>query len=345
MTTPTQKATRKNWIDWMKAIGMLVIIWGHAFPTGLTAFIYSFNVPLFFIVSGYLFKQEASMRIFFKKNLYSLIIPYLLLCLIKDFSHITKYWNNFQELINCPIGILTGFHTFNDAPAAKNLWFVYTLFLLKVIFQISGNKRSNVILLFVAAIVGAVTLNHYNIHLDWAVTNTFSAMPWFMLGYIISSKYNIGFERVVSRIKDKKYFAIATFAILTTLLLFISAYNGEVRMFKGYYGHSMILFLIFGLIGTISIFALSVSLDSIRSKAVQIISIGTMVILEFHRDLYHPFGKIVKNLSDGIVSEGLLSLTASAIVLLLFIPIIMILQKIFPIILGKRKIPTNERDA
>jgi hypothetical protein len=63
-----------------------------------------------------------------------------------------------------------------------------------------------------------------------------------------------------------------------------------------------------------------------------------MVILEFHRDLYHPFGKIVKEYSTGVADEGLLSLLFSAVVLLLFIPIVMILQRFFPLILGKRKI-------
>lgn len=338
MTTQIQTKARKNWIDWMKAIGMLVIIWGHSFPTGLTSFIYSFNVPLFFIISGYLFKKETSMGTFFKKNLYSLIIPYLILCVIKDFSHIAKYWNNFQELINCPIGILTGFHTFNGAPGAKNLWFVYTLFLLKIIFQITGNKRINMIALLTTSIAGALAMHLCNISIDWAVTNVFLALPWFMLGYVASSNYNAPLDRAINYLKEKKSITIGGFAILTTLLLFVAKHNGEVRMFRGFCGDNLILFFIFGLIGSLAIFLLSVSLDKIQAKAVQIISIGTMVILQLHIDIYYPLGKIVKNLSEGVVSEGLLSLTASAITLLIFIPIIMILQKIFPLVLGKRKI-------
>lgn len=44
---------RKNWIDWMKAVGMLTIVWGHCFPEGgVSEFLYAFNVPLFFIISG-----------------------------------------------------------------------------------------------------------------------------------------------------------------------------------------------------------------------------------------------------------------------------------------------------
>jgi fucose 4-O-acetylase-like acetyltransferase len=337
LNTPASK--RKNWIDWMKSVGMLVIIWGHAFPTGLTSFIYSFNVPLFFIISGYLFKKENSAAAFFKKNLYTLVIPYLLLCLIKDFSHITKYWNNFGELINCPIGILTGFHTFNDAPAAKNLWFVYTLFILKIIFQFVGKKNRNMILLLLASLGGAYFMNLYGYNLAWAVTDTFAALPFFMFGYILSDRYSACLDNFISSIKAKNIFLpLLGFLLPMLLLLFVSEYNGEVRMFKGFYGNSLLLFLVLGLLGSIAVFFLSVALDNVRFKFIPIISIGTMVILEFHRDLYHPFGKIVKEYSTGVADEGLLSLLFSAIVLLLFIPIVMILQRFFPLILGKRKI-------
>lgn len=45
-----------NWIDWMKALGMFFIVWGHLSPAHLKDVIYAFNVPCFFIISGFLFK-------------------------------------------------------------------------------------------------------------------------------------------------------------------------------------------------------------------------------------------------------------------------------------------------
>lgn len=45
---------RKVWIDWAKVLGMLAIIYGHCFPEGMSNFIYAFNVPVFFLISGYL---------------------------------------------------------------------------------------------------------------------------------------------------------------------------------------------------------------------------------------------------------------------------------------------------
>lgn len=58
---------RMNWLDWMKTIGMYLIVYGH-YTSYAHEFIYTFSVPLFFVMSGFLFKKEENIRTFFKKN-------------------------------------------------------------------------------------------------------------------------------------------------------------------------------------------------------------------------------------------------------------------------------------
>ena len=41
----------------MKTIGIYLIVLGHMFPKPGTIFIYSFSVPLFFFISGFLFSR------------------------------------------------------------------------------------------------------------------------------------------------------------------------------------------------------------------------------------------------------------------------------------------------
>ena len=48
---------RLNYIDFMKTSGIYLIVLGHMFPSPGTNFIYSFSVPLFFFISGFLFYQ------------------------------------------------------------------------------------------------------------------------------------------------------------------------------------------------------------------------------------------------------------------------------------------------
>lgn len=54
---------RKNWVDWAKVLGMFFIIYGHCFPETMTNFVYAFNVPVFFLISGYLCKKEPTVKV------------------------------------------------------------------------------------------------------------------------------------------------------------------------------------------------------------------------------------------------------------------------------------------
>ena len=69
-----------------------------------------------------------------------------------------------------------------------------------------------------------------------------------------------------------------------------------------------------------------------------IISAGTIVVLQFHRDVYHPLGKFI--LEQGWVNVGSMGVStflASVVVLFVFVPVILIVGKYFPILLGGRR--------
>ena len=69
-TIQSTAALRMNWIDWLKSNGMFLIVFGHTFPP-YNKYIYAFSVPLFFIMSGFLTKQESDNNIFWKKIIFS----------------------------------------------------------------------------------------------------------------------------------------------------------------------------------------------------------------------------------------------------------------------------------
>lgn len=49
------------------------------------------------------------------------------------------------EWIWSVLAILGGFHSLNNAPGCSNLWFVYTLIIIKIVYQLA-NKRVNFLL-------------------------------------------------------------------------------------------------------------------------------------------------------------------------------------------------------
>lgn len=73
---------RIPWIDTMKAIGLFFVVLGHTegIGEGLRAYIYSFHIPLFFFVAGYLLNPETlrgDFSRFWRKYCRSLLLPYL----------------------------------------------------------------------------------------------------------------------------------------------------------------------------------------------------------------------------------------------------------------------------
>ena len=77
---------RFEWIDILKGIGIILVVVGHSnfsFAKATTAmfiqkYIYSFHMPLFFFVSGYLFVKDkySNFKRFLRVKTKTLMIPY-----------------------------------------------------------------------------------------------------------------------------------------------------------------------------------------------------------------------------------------------------------------------------
>ena len=73
------KSVRYNWIDWSKSIAIFLVIWGHVPMQSEThTIIYSFHMPLFFLISGYLYNPKGTIKEELYKDLKTLLLPYLI---------------------------------------------------------------------------------------------------------------------------------------------------------------------------------------------------------------------------------------------------------------------------
>lgn len=327
---------RKNWVDWAKVLGMFTIIYGHCFPETMSNFIYSFNVPIFFIISGYLCKKEKNFSTCWNKTLHNLIIPYYILAFIKVAGAIFKHIDDGQWIWSI-LAVLFGFHTLNEAPGCSNLWFVYSLIIIKVIYQIAG-KKSN-LLLGGACLLGAWLYNYYlNIELRWAITDCMLAFPFFLLGSYISQK-NDWLKcclQTCTRSMRSRFLSVCLVIFLLILTYFISNINGQAKMYMNLYGNSLFWFVIAALTGSTATLGISFLMDKISSKFARVISNGTIVILVFHRELLHPMLKWISQQNfDAITNDSLMALS-SIIVLVAFYPLLLIVKRVFPIVLGRR---------
>lgn len=328
---------RKNWIDWMKAVGMLTIVWGHCFPEGgVSEFLYAFNVPLFFIISGYLTRREQSMGICWNKCLHNLVIPYFILSLIKVAGFILKHLNDGLWAWSL-FGVTFGFHSINGASGCGNLWFVYALIVIKLIFQffVRGN-RSMFVVAFLA-VCGVLAYDYSGIELAWGVTDALLALPFFMLGHLGSSVFRNRFNGLMDMLSHSsvplRWFMVAVFVAATYV---IGLYNGSASMFMCRFGNNFGLFVIGAFTGCSAILVMSNILDKVRFSVVSVISGGSMVILEFHREFLHPMMKLTNRLTPPVLWENILMFILAVAATLAFVPIILILKKYFPVVLGRR---------
>ena len=147
---------------------------GHFYSIG-EKFIYVFHMPLFFIISGFLSKKENDVQLFWKKIWYNLVVPMLmiatlnfiihciLLLITGDFSPIEIYW----FIRNIIFGMVSGF---------DNLWFVYTLIILKIIFQYCSSSK----LFYFQSLIMLVFAYIYNIKLHlWLA----SGLPFWLYSF------------------------------------------------------------------------------------------------------------------------------------------------------------------
>lgn len=311
---------RLVYIDWMKAFGMYFIVLGHFFTWG-AEYVYVFNVPLFFCMSGFLNKREVSHTLFLKKTFRSLVVPMLIIVsinfVVNQLANPEKF--NSRVFLQLLIGPIIG-----DWYVLVTLWFVYTLIIIKTVFQFAKNVWQ----LYLWGGIFAL-LSFFNKQVGLVITpnaffNIALAYPFFLFGTTVRKYRNF------INSFNNKYLLIITLLVSLLIVKFCGRYNGYVGMYKCDYGENIFLFFVGGLAGTFSIYALS-KLINYSSDVVRMISVGSIIILGFHTRFIWFSRQFYEN-------SYVIDYLSSMLVLLIFIPIIKLAHSFFPALLGFRQI-------
>lgn len=327
---------RINWIDWMKVIGIYLIILGHHSPR-FSSVIYTFNVPLFFVISGFLSRKEKDFKTSLQKNYNTLIIPYLLInliCWLFPYVWVHRHVNInnlVSEIFIYPwIGILFGIQNWEYNICGPS-WFIYSLFIIKILFQLISITKKSIIIIITSSITIACISNYYDIHPPLAILNAMLAIPFFLFGNILSDKYKLQFTYYTNKLLKLSKFKITFMIImLSCIVISIAHFNSTAWMYLNSYGKNIILFFIGGLSGSILVYLVSLLLNNIKSKWVTLISTGTILILGFHIFLVIFLKKI------STLHLFYIDALTSLLILILFIPLIHLCLNYYPIIIGKR---------
>lgn len=205
---------RIDWIDVAKGVAIILVIIGHSikYNSDLYRFILSFHMPLFIILSGITYKVPSSkeqVKQNIKKYIKRLFVPYIVTLFIilllqevinnSEFSllHFLAYF--FKTLFG-GFGVshtLLG-HTFRSVGP---IWFLITLFISKIIFDLLNYKFKNkkldfniVIYCFMAlAAIKISLISWLPLNLDLVLIFLFYLYVGFLLKKYASilKKYNI----------------------------------------------------------------------------------------------------------------------------------------------------------
>ena len=126
---------RIDWVDISKGLGIILVIIGHCVYLGglIHNWIFSFHMPLFFILSG-IFIRKIKLNSFIKKRFLKLIIPYMIFCIIGLI--LTVIIPEWREKLNIH-GILADIYLgCPDNINVSSVWFLMALFFALIIFQL-----------------------------------------------------------------------------------------------------------------------------------------------------------------------------------------------------------------
>ena len=129
---------RVEWIDAVKGLGIILVIFAHANKTILTKYIYLFHMPLFFYISGKLFNiDNLNFRSFVKKKIDRLIIPcfaYGILIVLFNILNSTILYIKTKTFNYNIIDNLLRIFIFQNR--TTTLWFLLVIFWLNILLFI-----------------------------------------------------------------------------------------------------------------------------------------------------------------------------------------------------------------
>lgn len=228
---------RNEFIDFIKAIAIISVMVGHSIQYGsgayyrgngsffynrLFIFIYSFHMPLFMIVSGYLFAfsvKKHSLEYNIKTRITSLLVPIAVWTLPKYLLYIFSNYGN----ITLFQAVKQYFFLMKD-----NLWFLWAIMFASVIVLAVREffKDSAIMYLLIFAATFFIP--------DTVITQYSKFMfPFFVIGYLFNKNMTDGVKNFLAKPKNR----LAIFVIFALIYLkLFTYYNIDSYIYlSGYY--------------------------------------------------------------------------------------------------------------
>lgn len=306
------------------------MIIGHVWTVdpAIRQFIYSFHMPLFFIIAGFLYKH-VPFRQRISKDWRSLLLPYLLInlcCMAIRLSIplITEpgypFW---QHLLAQTGAVLIGesLPQYGLEPVCGPSWFILAIFFLHMLryLPLPG------FLLSAMAIAVAWLLRHFQIDIPGPLDAAVMAYPFFYAGELLR---RINWQQL-SGLR-----VAITLALSMFLTWIMNRYNGAVDINVLQYGRNMAIYYLCACTGTLAVWTFSLLLERLSWSKLEtfasVMAAGTIVVVGFHRFFIAAAEQLLP-------MTPVQSLFVGLAIFLAFFPINLFCEKYIPVLTGFRR--------
>lgn len=289
---------RKKGFDVARGIGIFLIVWSHTMSDGepLRSFLFSFHVPLFFLISGYFFEggREKCTRWLYWIGLY-IMLSILDVVVLLFFNPALL---NKNVVINGVLGMDSQL-IFNSPK-----WFLLCLIEMQILMELIVKLKVEfqIVIVILSLLFGESVQSHWILGLNLI----FVTLPFFYLGYLLKKK------NMYEKVKKHKSSMLGVVSVTAMLLVaFVgSQFNGMVSVQKMQYGN-YIVFLTCALCGSVAVVLIGIFLEKI--ELLSLLGQNTMPIFLLHYYLVRGlatkvvpswFGTFIGQLAITIVSIG-----------------------------------------
>lgn len=290
-------------VDILRAVGILIMVMGHVgFGGVFDRYIHSFHMPVFFLISGYLFtsKPDVGVGTQILKRAKRLLIPYIFYAIVNYIFWIllphTKEW--FVPLLR----VMT--YNTEDLPICGALWFLTAMFFAEAYYifldRIIKKETVRSILVVTIAVVASFLQNITDFRLPLTIDTAVVCMGFLELGRVLR---RVDKCSLLTKIKERKLIWAFIAVVLLGINAILSFVNEYVNIKSGWYGF-IPLFWVNALIGSAAYLMFSIWFDMIASdsnairKALVNIGQKSMIFLGLNQ-------LVIKLLSMGYEATGL----------------------------------------
>lgn len=333
------KKTRIAWIDTARGICIFLVVLGHTIlPHSWLVYVFSFHMPFFFFLSGYLYNPEKypDWLTFTKQKIRTILWPYLTFFTL-NYIYWLFYFNSKDYF--APIWQMLYSSNRLSAPFIP-LWFLTCLFLVEIIFYFLQKKLKGIqlpLIISALAIIGFAIANRF-IAMVWSLDIALIALLFYYLGFV--------FKTVNPTINFLKLRWIGLIGIGLLIFDFILAHynNYQFSMIYRAYNRDWV-FILTSISGTLGYLIWAKILKQTvfaRTKIWEFLGQNSLIILGLHEiayyyvsDFFHYQLHIFPQISI------IYAFIFTVLTLVLLTPIIYLINANLPFLVGRFKVKTN----